>query len=327
MLVNQNGRMVDETLALNLGIVNLGGRLPVFLDYDGDHRLDFVVTQYGGIAKLFHQNTNGTFSETTSTVKLLCKRFHYGQLFDVNGDGRLDFLCPDEAAFPQKIFDTGFSPWKKLFDSAAPTPNFPIVTGVADSAIADFNNDGRMDMFILSGVQLRPSSVVQAGPNNFESLLTGGTKGFKFICNGQVTFNIDWNKVDEGVGTDISKIMIGAAGVHPTASTFTLDPTDPNVMGTPPAPTAATKFPIMLISFDPSTKQWAVVVQTKLTTTSPNVFSEAYLQVSTSAPVTGLVSTGLWAGDKPARPTLLLNNPVVSPTARSPRAWARRSSA
>ena len=54
-------------------------------------------------------------------------RFHYAQLFDVNGDGQLDFLCPDETLFPQKIYDTIEFPWKKLFDSAARAPFFPIV--------------------------------------------------------------------------------------------------------------------------------------------------------------------------------------------------------
>ena len=122
-----------------------------------------------GIAKLFHQNANGTFTETTSAAKLLCKRFHYGQLLDLNDDGRVDFLCPDETLFPQKVFDTTTFPWKKLYDSASPTPNFPIVPKVADSVIADFNNDGRMDMFLLGGVQLRASSVVQAGANNVEA--------------------------------------------------------------------------------------------------------------------------------------------------------------
>ncbi len=309
VLVNQYGRLVDQTIALGVGITNLGGRLPVFLDYDGDHRLDFVVTQYGGIAKLFHQNANGTFTETTTASKLLCKRFHYGQLFDVNDDGRLDFLCPDETLFPQKIFDTTTFPWKKLFDSAAPTPIFPIVPKVVDSVIADFNNDGRMDMFLLGGVQLRTSSVVQAGPNNFEALLTGGTKGFKFVCNGLVTFNMDWNKADEGTGTDITKILIGAGGRHPNASTFTLDPTDPTVVGMPPPPNASTVLPIMQIGFNPSTQQWTLVIQTKLNSSSVSVFSEAYLQVSTTTPVTGLVSTGLWPSDKPAPPTLLMNNP------------------
>ena len=55
---------------------------------------------------------------------------------------------------------------------------------MADSVIADFNNDGRMDMFLLGNVQLRPSSVVQGGPNNFEALLAGGSKGFKFVSTG-----------------------------------------------------------------------------------------------------------------------------------------------
>ena len=35
----------------------------------------------------------------------------------------------------------------------------------------------------------------------------------------------------------------------------------------------------MQIGFNPSTQQWTVVIQTQLTPTSTNVFSEAYLQV------------------------------------------------
>ncbi len=99
-LVNQNQRLVDLTVPLGLGETNLGGRLPVWFDYDKDHLPDVVVTQYGGVAKLFHQNPNGTFTDTTTTVKVLCKRFHYGQLLDANNDGQLDFVCPDEPNVP-----------------------------------------------------------------------------------------------------------------------------------------------------------------------------------------------------------------------------------
>ena len=62
-----------------------------------------------------------------------------------------------------------------------------------------------MDMFLISGVQLRPSSVVQGGPNHFEAQLTGGIKGFKFISNGAVTFTIDWNRADETVLTSLQQ--------------------------------------------------------------------------------------------------------------------------
>ena len=193
-LVNENQRLVDLTVSLGLGETNLGGRLPVWLDYDKDHRLDVVVTQYGGVAKLFHQNADGTFTDTTTTAKLLCMRFHYAQLLDANNDGQLDFVCPDESLFPQKIYDSSKLPWKKIFDSATPAPFFPLVSAVADSTIADFNNDGRMDVFVLGGVQLRPSSVVQGGPSNFEAMLAGGSKGSKFVTTGVVTFKMDWNK-------------------------------------------------------------------------------------------------------------------------------------
>ncbi len=308
-LVNQHQRLVDLTVPLGLGLANLGGRLPVWLDYDHDHLLDVVVTQYGGVAKLFHQHADGTFSEASTTVKLLCKRFHYAQLLDVNNDGKVDFVCPDEAMFPQKIYDFSQAPWKKLFDSANPAPYFPLVSNVADSAIADFNNDGRMDVFVLGGVQLRPSSVVQGSPNHFEALLAGGSKGAKFVSTGVVTFKMDWNKAPEGGGTDITKILIGAGGKHPTATTFSLDPSDPSVAGMPPPPTDTTPLPFLEIGYNPATQQWTMTVVTRLDVNGAAIFSQGYFEVTSTAPITGLVATGLWPGDLPGRPTLLMNNP------------------
>ena len=305
--VNNNQKLIYSTIGSGLDLANLGGRLPVWLDYDNDHRLDVVVAQYGGVAKLFHQNLDRTFTESSSAAKLLCIRFHYAQLVDVNGDGRLDFLCPDEKTFPQKIYDTSTFPWKKIFDGAKPAAFLPVVNSVVDSAIADFNNDGRMDMFVLGGVQNRPSSVVQEGSNKIEALLAGGSKGFNFVTTGVVTFTIDWNKALEGGGTDITKIQIGANGTHPTATAFTLDPANPTVWGMPPAPTAATVLPLMQIGYDTTAHRWTLAIVTKLTQTGTSIFSQGYMQVSATAPISGLVSTGLWLGDLPGRPTLLVN--------------------
>jgi hypothetical protein len=319
-LVNDGtGRLVDQATTRGLTVTNVGGRLPVWLDYNSDGRTDFVMTQYGGIAKIFRQNANGSFTETTNDLKVVCKRFHYGHLYDVNQDGRVDFLCPDEGRFPQKIYDTGTFPWTRLFDSTSPNGLFPIVEKVVDSVIADFNNDGQPDMFLLSGAQLRPTSIERSGKASFEAQLTGGTKGFRFRSTGRVTFWADWNKSNEQSGTDIRKIQIGRNARNPSSLPFTLDPSDPSVVGMPPPPTQQTQLPLMQIGFDPSIKQWTLVLQTKLSPTSPNVFSEAYLMVNSTADITNLAGTGLWPSDKASTPTLLMNRNgrFVNETARA----------
>jgi hypothetical protein len=260
-LVNQGGgQLVYQTNERGLDIANLGGRLPVWLDYDDDGLLDFVMAQYGGIAKLFRQQADHTYVETTGAAKLLCKRFHYGQLYDLNDDGRLDLLCPAETVFPQRIYNTAPMPWQKLFDGDNPNGSFPIVKSVPDSIIADFDNNGRMDMFVLSGVQLHPSAVVPGTSTHFESQLAGGTKGFKFVSSGKVTFDFDWNRADEGTEVDLAKIKIGKSGWHPGAIPFTLDPGSANVAGMPPAPTTQSSLPAMHIGFDPAKNQWTLFI-------------------------------------------------------------------
>lgn len=307
LLVNENQHLVDRTKERGLTTVNLGGRLPVWLDYDDDTLSDFVMTQFGGIAKLYRQGPPGFFTETTSGAKLLCKRFHYGQLIDVTGDGRLDFMCSDDALFPQKIYNTLPFPWSKVYDKANPARFLPPVATTVDSALADFNNDGRIDMFVLGNVQLRPSSVAQSSSTHFESQLMNGIKGFRFVTSGKVKFDIDWNKQDTRKTTDYNKIQIGASGWHPPGAAFTLDPANSAVYGLARAPTTQSAIPVMQIGFNPATKNWTVVIWSQLTATSPNVFSEAYVLVDSTAAISNLAGTGFWPSDKLGRPTLLTN--------------------
>lgn len=288
--VNDFGALIDRTEELGVGFETIGGRLPVWFDYDGDGLLDFVMTQFGGVAKLFRQTATG-FVETTTDVGLLCQRFHYGQLFDVDDNGRLDFLCPDDAIFPQKIYDTLPLPWGNL------TALFPPVTNVPDTIIADFDNNLRMDMFLISNAQLRPSSVSLVETNIIESHLTGGEKGFNFVTSGNVTFDLEWNKLEDGLG--LPRIRIGAIEFNPFEIPFTLDPADPSVAGLPLSDPA--DAPIMRIGYDDAAQRWTVVAQTE------GNFSEGYFTVTADQPITDLQATGLWDGDFEAVPTLLLN--------------------
>ena len=310
LLMNEYGRLIDRAVERGLTDTTIGGRLPIWLDYDGDGRLDFVMAQYAGIARLYKQEANGTFRETTSEAQLLCRRIHYGHLIDVTGDGRLDFMCADEPLFPQKIYDVTSLPWTKVYDNAAPSALVPIVPRVADSILGDFNNDGRMDMFLLGGVQLRPSTVDRSSASSFEANLTGGTKGVRFVSPGVVTVVLDWSKRSEKSETDLGKIRIGASGLSPTSLPLVLDPADARYHGMPPAATSASQLPQMHIGYDPQLQQWSMLIQTKLTPTSANIFSEAYLQVSSTAQISQLTGTGRWPSDKAATPTLLINDPT-----------------
>lgn len=293
--VNEQGAMIDHTTDLGVDFPSVGGRLPVWFDYNGDGLIDYVLTQFGGAARVFRQTPTG-FVETTSKVGMVCLQFHFGMLLDVNDDGRLDFLCPgneSDNVFPQKIYNTYPFPWQNI------TSLFPGIQTVPDAVIADFNNDGRMDVFALSNTQLRPSNVVLSSPNIIEANLSGGEKGFNFVSNGQVTVSLDWNRIDEGNG--LVKILIGNSQINPSQVPFTLDPADPSVWGVPPPNPALA--PVMRIGFDPGTGRWTVIAE------AGTLFSEAYYVVTTTVPVSDLQSTGLWTGDLTGSSTLMMNLP------------------
>lgn len=290
-LVNDAGALIDKAPELGVGFQNLGGRLPVWFDYNNDGLLDIVITQLGGIARLFTQTAAG-FVEDTDTANLLCVRFQYGQLYDVDGNGRLDFVCQDDAVFPQKIYDTLPLPWADL------TSLFPTISQVPDSIIGDFDNDQRLDMFVISNVTLRPTTMLLVDDHTIEANITGMLeKGFSFTSNGSITINLDWNKIDEGFG--LSQILIGTNGANPFSVPFTLDPADPTTHGVPPSDPAAA--PIIRIGYDTTTQRWTIIHQPE------DFFSEAYFIITTDQPASDLQATGLGSGDTTGSPTLISN--------------------
>jgi hypothetical protein len=291
-LVNDRGALIDRTAALGVVERAWGGRLPVWLDYDNDGLPDFVMTQLGGIADLMRQLPGGGFVRRTGDVRMLCRPWQYAQLLDVTGDGRLDLVCPDREVYPHRIWNTLPVPWQDVTD------RIPPVDTVADSVLADFDNDGRMDVFLLGRVQTHPSGVSLGNDEHLlEARLMGETKSFDFVTSGEVTFEI----YQEGFG--LPRVRIGNAGMIPSESTITLSPSDPRVAGMPPDPGLT---PILFIGFDPQTERWTVQMRSR-TEDGEQIWSEVYFVIRSTEPIRNPRAQGLWVTDRPAAPTLLLN--------------------
>lgn len=297
MLINDNGELINRTGALGIRYgTNVGARLPIWMDHNGDTRADLVVVNHRRtLAPVFEQSSSSVFSNVTSEMGLACSVFHYAQFYDANNDGKLDLLCgPRERggspAFPQRAYDLRYRPFRDI------TSAIPTIPKVLDTAIGDFDGDLREDVFAVRGV-LRPSGVSQEG-RIVEAMLMGGKKSFQFTTTGQLSVDLHWNQGGEdAVGPP--NIKIGADGWNPGTTTFVLDPADPRVAGTPTY--TRSELPVITIGYDRASRTW------RFANVNGGSFSNAYFIIRGTADISNLTASGLWAGDKPMTPALLFN--------------------
>lgn len=301
-LLNDGGALVNFTSALGASARSWGGRLPVWMDYDGDGRPDFAMMMIGEPVQLMRGTANG-FEAETDSVGLDCVRQQYGQFIDMTGDGRAEFVCPDDqsssARYPNRIYDTLPTPWANI----AVDDKFPAVAAGPDAVIADFNNDGHMDIFHISGMQIRPSGAeINDAGNRIEARLMGDGKAIRFAASGPIQVKIDSNVFHEDFDNSIgySWIHIGEDGDPPDVDengVFTLDPSDaegmPGDSGAPPR---------IRIGYEDG--RWTMLLESR-DDSGETVFTDAYFEI-TGAGLDDLELLGLWDDDFADRPTLLL---------------------
>ena len=283
--VNTGGQLTDQTLFYNLVYSSWAGRLPVWFDYNSDGVLDFVMGNYNGVSPLIAQTTAG-FVDITASTGMDCELMPYGQLLDVNHDGRMEFVCGRDGRFPWRVYDIGTLPFLNL------TATLPYATQVVDTVIADFDGDLQQDYFLVRG-NMRSSDVVLDGTTKLEAALVDGTKGFTFVTNGTLSVNIDWQPIDGG---DFHKILIGSSGMSPTSEPFTLDPANPLMQGMPVHNVA--NDPSIHIGYDAVNKKWTVVQY------SGADFNNSYLLIASTSTVSNLITTGFTVNDGLLSPVL-----------------------
>ena len=146
-----DGTFVD--VASSAG-VDRGGvtRQPVFVDYDGDGDLDLFVAFRDGPNALF-RNEGGTFVDVAPAAGVADARRSVGAVwFDMDGDADLDLFVAnqngDEDGVYRNLGDGTFaSVAEELGMSRSGRGE---ADGSVGTAVADYDNDGDLDLFVAS---------------------------------------------------------------------------------------------------------------------------------------------------------------------------------
>lgn len=300
---NVDGVLRDITASLPLP--RCCGSSAAWLDHNNDGLLDLTLRPESG---RFGQGLPGGGFQSTTGTGINCgngtraNASQFLQLSDLDGQGRMEVLCGSfDGSYPtqDRIYSLG--------SGIATAMTLATVKPVRDAAIADFDNDGDMDLLLVRGA-IRISDIVQVDERRIEAFMNvtlDNVKRFRFAGSGEVTFEIDWNEGDEGgqsnrTGRPWERMRIGSAGTAPAAATFTLNSSEPATHGLISFDPATDK--VLAIGYDPVAGEWEVAL--------PGAFANevAWFAVTSPTPIVAGAMTGTTVNDRPLTPALLSND-------------------
>lgn len=183
--VESGGKFDNQ--ASNAGVSwDSSARMGVWFDLNNDGLLDLVQHYQSGSYVRQRRSSGFSFQRTQTGV---CQGGDYGQLADLNNDGRLDYICGDQGTFPFDTYDVtnGYFSSGNSLDYL-----FPNVSNVNNSIPGDFNNDLKTDLILMRGA-LRPSGAAKVDDYSIDGWLLGSSNnvGFEFEAEGQVEITVD----------------------------------------------------------------------------------------------------------------------------------------
>jgi hypothetical protein len=249
LFVQTGGVFVEEAIARGVNDAAGRGRVPLWLDQDGDGILDLVVTNAARAeapSLLLRGDGNGRFQVDA--------RFEAGAselaILGPRGASPFPLLLVDRAALPAAAFDL-LSP---CCPNVAQGLGLPARGLRMDALLAEFSGQGRSSLVTASVAWA--SDAHRTAPRVLQAHLqsSGGVRGVELVA-GNAPIRVQVGSFVDGA-TAPSEIFIGASGRHPDAATFTLDPTDPVVAGSLPVPSGSTRR--VHVGFFPASGLWRI---------------------------------------------------------------------
>lgn len=302
LFVNQDGKLVDE--AVSLGVDNPAGRtrMPLWVDLDGDGRLDLF---QGAEARfdtltppfLFTQGT-GRFQDNTPWLPLESRSAPFCILAQLNDDRAPEIVCRLTGAnTPNQVFDTRSRPARSL--GILPK------TAFEDAVAGDFDNDGAPDLFLarktpggrvaLARGDRTLTAQVELTPKNADKL-----SAFRFRTSGPVHFTFAGQHTNDLKAADIHH---GSKGAHPEALSFKLDKDTASGM---PKATPGERPAILIGTPEPGV--WQVEFHMAPQTFGHKAkYRNLSVRVQSDAPIEDLKALGDSATDETAPQRLFMN--------------------
>ncbi len=180
-----NGTFVDVTAKAGVADVK-GARKAVFADLDHDGDLDLLLVGHGP-RTLYKNNLDGTFTDATASLGLAGTDDARDAVFgDFDGDGRIDIFIANEHGSDVFLHNGG----AQHFSDVSATSGLASSGGSGPAAVADYNNDGFLDLFIASVNGGEPAFWKNKGNGTFtrDRRSSAAAQALRAIAGSAVTF-------------------------------------------------------------------------------------------------------------------------------------------